>query len=123
MTQTTTRRGARSTAAAAPATLEIEVGRSGKHIFDRLANLRVARLLAQRDERPVKDQAEALWADAAKDLKEGDVLIVKAMGIVRGRVSLKRRAPVVDLDLLMTAFPEAYEACVRQGSSPQFDPA
>ena len=124
MTQTAVRTSAKPTAAAGPKTLEIEVGRKGQGILNKLANLRVARLMAEREEKPAKEQARELWIEAAKDLKVGDVILVKAMGIVRGRVSLKRRAPEVDFDLLMQAFPEAYEKCVdNEVFSPQFDPA
>ena len=123
MTQTTTRTGARSTAVAAgPKTLEIEVGRKGQGILNKLANTRVARLLAEREEKPAKEQARDLWLEASRQLEVGDVLIVKAMGVVRGRVTLKKRAAAVDLDLLMAAYPEAYSACVQNNVyTPQFD--
>ena len=123
MTQTTTRTSARSTAAAsAPKTLEIEVGRKGQGILNKLANLRVARLMAEREEKPTKEQARELWLEASRSLEVGDVLLVKAMGVVRGQVTLKRRAPAVDLDLLLQAFPEAYEKCVQTDVyTPQFD--
>lgn len=122
MTQTATRTSAKPTAAAAPKTLEIEVGRKGQGILNKLANLRVARLMAEREEKPVKEQARELWLEASRELVPGDVILVKAMGVVRGRVTLKKRAPAVDLDLLMSAFPEAYEKCVQDNVyTPQFD--
>lgn len=123
MTQTTTRTSARSTAAAsAPKTLEIEVGRKGQGILNKLANLRVARLMAEREEKPVKEQARDLWIEASRQLEPGDVILVKAMGVVRGRVTLKKRAPGVDLDLLLQAYPEAYANCVQDNVyTPQFD--
>lgn len=120
MTQTTTRTSARSTAAAK--TIEIEVGRKGQGILNKLANLRVARLMAEREEKPVKEQARELWLEASRQLEIGDVILVKAMGVVRGRVTLKKRAPAVDLDLLLAGWPEAYEKCVQDNVyTPQFD--
>jgi hypothetical protein len=122
MTQTATRTSAKPTAAAGPKTIEIEVGRKGQGVLNKLANLRVARLMAEREEKPVKEQARELWLEAAETLEVGDVILVKAMNVVRGRVSLKRRAAEVDLDLLLAAYPEAFEACVNtEVYSPQFD--
>ena len=123
MTQTATRTSARPAAAAAR-TLEIEVGRGGKAVIDKAANARIDRLQAERAEKPIKEKLKDLWSAAADELKVGDVLVVKAMGVVRGQVKLVRRAPAVDLDLLMQAYPEAYAACVdTEVYSPQFDPA
>lgn len=123
MTQTASRTSAKPAAAAAePQVLEIEVGRAGKFALDKLANARIERLMAEKVERPLKDKVTALWSEAAKDLGKGDVLVVKAAGVVRGRVTVRPRQKSVDLDLLLQAFPEAFEACVSDTESPQFEP-
>lgn len=121
-TQTATRRGAKPAAVHTPQVIEIEVGRTGKTVLDRLANARITRLLAEKVEAPLKEKARALWADAAVDLRKDDVLIVKAQGVVRGRVTVRDRAKVIDLGLLQAAFPEAYERCVSDNASAQFEP-
>ena len=123
MTQTAARTSAK-TAALSDAVTELEVGRIGSGILNKLANARIARLLAEKAEKPLKEKAAALWAGAAQDLKVGDVLLVKAGGTVRGKVALKKRPAKVDWELLQTAFPEAYDKCVdEEVYSPQFDPA
>jgi len=122
MTKTATRTA--QTQAPSGTTTEIETGKAGAKVLDALSGLRLARILAERAEAPVKEQAKALWADAAEELEVGDVLVVKAKGVVRGKVTLKKRAPQVDLDLLEQAFPEAFQACVNlEFHTPQFDPA
>lgn len=123
MTQTATRQSATPAAISADV-LELEVGAPGGAVLDRLANARATRLLAEKAEKPVKAEAAGLWALAASELKQGQTLLVKVKGVVRGKVALKRRAPQVDLDLLEQAFPEAFQACVTTDVfSPQFDPA
>lgn len=122
MTEIATRSRAKSTpAATAGKILEVEVGRGGKNLIDKLANARIARLMAEQTEKPLKDAVKELWLEDAEALELGDTLLVKAMGVVRGRVTLRHRAKTVDLDLLLTAFPEAYEKCVSDNVSPQFD--
>jgi hypothetical protein len=125
MTQTATRSSAKATAPRKLRTLTHEVGRGGKHILDRLATMRVARLQAEREEKPVKEQWEGIWKPLAHDadLQQGDVLVITALGVPRGRVTMRSRGKVVDLDLLLTAYPEAYSACVSENESAQFDPA
>jgi len=126
MTQTATRTSAKATAAPAIKHLEVEVGRGGQHILNKLANARVARLLAEKVEAPLKDKWKERWTaevDKLGGLARGDILVIKAMGVVRGQVSLRSRGKTVDLDLLMQAFPEAYARCVSENESLQFDPA
>jgi hypothetical protein len=123
MTQTATRTSAKPAASIGTVT-ELEVGRVGAGILNKLANARLARLLAEKAEGPLKDRVKAMFAQEAEALKPGDVLVIKASGNVRGKVTMKRRAPAVDLKLLKEAFPEAYEKCVDdEVFSPQFDPA
>jgi hypothetical protein len=126
MTQTATRTSAKATAAPAPAVHEVEVGRGGQHLLNKLANARIARLLAERTENPLKEKWKerfTLEADKVGGLKKGDVLVIKALGVVRGQVTMRSRGKSVDLDLLLQAFPEAYEACVSENESLQFDPS
>lgn len=126
MTTTATRTSAKPAASSTTAAsiTEIEVGKKGGRLLTKLANARVARLLAEKAENPLKDEVKEMVAAAAEGLRVGDLLIVKAEGDVRGKVALKRRAPRVDLELLRDAFPEAYSKCVEtEVYSPQFDPA
>lgn len=122
MTQTATRTTSAQPAAHTPTTYELEVGKPGAATLDALAIARAARLEAERVEDPAKEKVKSLWAEAAKKLKKGDVLWIKANGVPRGRVTLRDRAKIVDLDLLLQAFPEAYAACVKDNFTPQFDP-
>lgn len=124
MTQTATRARAKATAAATPEIIEVEVGRGGKHQIDMLANARQQRLAAEKVEEPLKDAWKRTWeALVPENFKKGDTLVIKALGVVRGRVTMRSRGKTVDLDLLMQAFPEAYAACVSENESLQFDPA
>lgn len=126
MTQTTTHRGARSTAAtAALRVIEIDLGRTGKTLLDKFAGSRMTRLLAERAERPSKERLKEIVDSAVEEheLQKDEVIVVKAMGVVRGKISIKDRGPSCDYDLLMQAFPEAYAACVTRSASAQFDPA
>jgi hypothetical protein len=123
MTQTATRKSAK-TAPSSTTTREIEVGKKGRKLLDKLANFRMARILAERDEKPYKAEVNEMLAGEAAKLRVGDVLVVRAEGNIRGKVTLKKRAPAVNLELLKDAFPEAYEACVDNDvHTPQFDPA
>ena len=124
MTQTATRSKRTATAPAAPQTHEVEVGRGGKHIIDKLANARADRLAAERVEDPLKERWRGIWEDLVPaGFAKGDTLVIKALGVVRGRVTLRSRGKSIDLDLLLSAFPEAYQACVTETESLQFDPA
>lgn len=124
MTQTATRsKSARPTAVAEPRALETEVGRAGKFLLDKLANARIMRLMAARDEEKLKEKWAAIWRPLAEaeGLQKGDVLVIKASGVARGRVTMRGRGKQVDLDLLLAGWPEAFEACVSDAESLQYD--
>jgi bifunctional DNA-binding transcriptional regulator/antitoxin component of YhaV-PrlF toxin-antitoxin module len=125
MTQTATRASAKTAASSTTASItEIEVGKKGGGLLTKLANARFARLLAEKAEKPLKEEVGHMVAAASEGLKVGDIVVIKAEGNVRGKVALKKRSPKVDLELLQSAFPEAYSKCVEtEVYSPQFDPA
>lgn len=129
MAQTATRRGAKPAAATVkvrtPKTYEVEIGKAGQYVLDKLANARQDRLQAEKIEKPLKEQLKEFYSEPASKLEKGDTLIVKALGVVRGRVTLRGFGrKEVDLDLLLQAFPEAYAACVSEADPYlQFDPA
>jgi hypothetical protein len=121
--QTATRTKSAKPAVHTPQIFELEIGKPGKKVLDELANARQNRLNAERAENPLKVALKEFWAEAAEQLAKGDQLVIKASGVVRGRVTLRDRQKQVDLDLLLQAFPEAYAACVADNFTPQFDPA
>ena len=111
---------AKTKKARTPKTFELELGRGGQGILDQLANFRAERLAAERKEKPLKLRLKELYSPESDKLKYGDTLVIKALGVVRGTVSVRKRKNV-DLDLLLQAFPEAYAACVSEIEYTQFD--
>lgn len=103
--------------------LEVNLGRAFQTIVNKAANARQVRLDAEKVEKPLKEQRmAALVAALGGELPEGKKIIVKVLGVTRGTVSWRPKQSV-DYDLLRSAFPEAYEACVTSDKYPQYDPA
>lgn len=98
--------------------VEVDLGDAGKVILDKMAEHRQVRLAAQREENALKEQLQELLPKMKKNSK----LTVRAAGVIRGTVSWRKRKNT-DFDLLLQAFPEAFEAVVSDNEYTQFDPA
>lgn len=104
-------------------TIEIDLGDKGKALLDKLAEHRQVRLAAEKEEKVLKAQlAEMIDSGLKKEQKRHQKLIVRAAGVLRGTRSWRSRKNT-DYDMLLQAFPEAYEAVVSDNEYTQFDPA
>lgn len=126
MTQTASRTSSAQPAAVTTASgaIELNLGRGFQAILNKAANARQVRLDAEKVEDPLKKQRMQMIIDAlGGELPVGTKIVVKALGVVRGTVTWRPGQPQVDLDLLLSAYPEAYTACVSRTPYPQYDPA
>jgi hypothetical protein len=99
-------------------TVEVDLGDAGKAILDKMAEHRQTRLAAAKEEDLLKAQLKQLLPELKKNRK----LVVRAAGVIRGTVTWRSRKNT-DLDMLLQAWPEAFEACVSTKEFTQFDPA
>ena len=106
-----------------PTVWQLELGDTGAQLIDALAEARQERLAGERAERPLKESLRVLYEPECDDLEQGDTLQILTNGELRGNVSRVPGQKKVDLDLLMTAFPEAYEQCVEDTDHLRFNPA
>lgn len=106
-----------------PKTYTLDVGTAGLKLLVKLANARAERLNAERTERPLKESLATLYADMASKLKPTDRIQVTARGNIVGEVVCVSGAKKVDMDLLLSAFPEAYQHCVSDTTHLRFSPA
>jgi hypothetical protein len=107
-----------------PTVWELDLGSQVAVLFDDLSAARQDRLAAERKEKPLKAAAKALWEGECEDLEQGDTLKVLTAGELQGNViRCPNPQPDVDFDLLLQAFPEAYQACVKRGTHLRFNPA
>jgi hypothetical protein len=105
-------------------TIEIDLGDQGKELLDKMSEHRQVRLAAEKEEKILKEQLGKL-IDATlgkKTQKPHQKLLVRAGGVLRGTRSWRGRKNT-DFDILLQAFPEAYEAAVSESEYTQFDPA
>jgi hypothetical protein len=98
--------------------VECDLGDAGKAILDKMGEFRQARLAAEREEKILKEQLKELLPT----LKKNSRMTVRAAGVIRGTVSWRKRKNT-DFDLLLQAWPEAFEAVVSDNEYTQFDPA
>jgi hypothetical protein len=104
-------------------TIEIDLGDAGKVILDKMGEHRQIRLAAEREEKILKEQLQKhIDASLPKPQKPHQKLLVRAGGVIRGTRSWRGRKNT-DFDILLQAFPEAYEAAVSESEYTQFDPA
>jgi hypothetical protein len=102
---------------------ELELGDKGAAILDTMAQHRQVRLAAEREEKVLKTQlAELIDETLGRPQKKREKLVVRAKGVIRGTRGWRTRKST-DLDLLLEAFPEAFEATVTENTFTQFDPA
>jgi len=106
-----------------PKTRTLDVGKAGLGIFKKLRTARQVKLAAEREFKPLDTAAKQLFADEGAKLKLKDSLILVHDGETIGRVTREPGANSVDLDMLLDAFPEAYEACVKPTNHLRFYPA
>lgn len=102
---------------------EIDLGTQGKQILDQMAEHRQVRLAAQKEENLLKEElGELIESTLGRKQKKREKLLVRAEKVIRGSRSWRQRKNT-DYDLLLQAFPEAYEATVSTSVYTQFDPA
>lgn len=126
MAQTATaHRASKVTAPAVPVPTvwELELGSTGRTLLEQLAEARQERLAGERKEKPIKVAVKALYEPECEDLKQGDILQVLANGEIMGTVARVPGNLQCDWDLLLEAFPEAYQACVSKPDHLRFNPA
>jgi hypothetical protein len=104
-------------------TIEVDLGDKGKALLDKMAEHRQVRLAAEKEEKVLKEQLVPMIEEAlGRKQKRTEKLIVRAAGVIRGTRAWRSRKQT-DVDLLLEAFPEAFEAAVSDNEYPQFDPA
>jgi hypothetical protein len=123
MSNTQTAAKATSAKVRTPKTRTFDVGRAGAKVFKKLRTARQVKLAAEREFKPLDTAAKQLFADEGAQLKLKDSLILVGDGETIGRVTREPGAKAVDLDLLLSAFPEAYEKCVSDTNHLRFYPA
>jgi hypothetical protein len=126
MAQTATARRASKVATPAvhiPTVWELELGATGGELLRQLAEARQERLAGERAEKPLKAAVKALYEPECEDLEQGDILQVLAQGELMGTVARVPGNLQCDWDLLLEAFPEAYQACVTKPDHLRFNPA
>lgn len=126
MAQTTTARRASKVTQPdvhVPTTWELELGVTGGDLLRQLADARQERLAGERKEKPLKAAVKALYEPECDDLEQGDVLQVLANGELMGTVARVPGNNQCDWDLLLQAYPEAYQACVTKPDHLRFNPA
>lgn len=123
MTQTITAQRAKQVEVRTPTVWTLELGGTGATLIDALVEARQERLAGERTEKPLKEALKHIYEPECEDLEQGDTLQVLTNGEVRGNVIRCPGAPKVDLDLLMQAFPEAFEKCVSPTTHLRFNPA
>ena len=106
-----------------PKTRTLDVGKAGLALFRKAGRARQVKLAAERAFKPFETAAKQLYVDEGAKLKLKDSLIITGDGETIGRVTREPGANSVDMDMLLDAFPEAYEACVKPTSHLRFYPA
>lgn len=102
---------------------DLELGDKGVMILDSMAQHRQVRLAAEREEKILKEQLkELIDTKLGRNQKKREKLVIRAAGVIRGTRSWRSRKNV-DMDLLLEAFPEAFEQTVTENFFTQFDPA
>lgn len=96
-----------------PKTTSLDIGRAGVALLTKLAAKRFAKNAAEREFKPLDAAFKLLYADAAAQLELGDTINIVSGNKPLGRVTCERGGRDVDYDLLMEAYPEAYEQCVK----------
>lgn len=102
---------------------DLELGEKGAKVLDSMAQHRQVRLAAEKEEKILKEQLkELIEKELGRNQKKREKLVIRAKGVIRGTRSWRSRKNV-DFDLLLEAFPEAFEQTVSENLFTQFDPA
>lgn len=86
--------------------------------FDRLSNVRYARMELEKEEKALKKEIAAILPERVKGVK----FVLRVAGVIRANIRLDSKTNVKAAALL-EAFPEAYEALASESSYDVLTPA